>query len=95
MSTDPNYRPWTFEEVPMGAEICWADSCTRVRVSEIIVGRKLWIGDVLTITAGRNDYPAKFLLDSGHLCSINGGPWRRCGVEIPPDAATTPPCQSP
>ena len=89
--TDPVYRPWTFEEVPLGAEVCWADSDTRVRVSEIIVGRRVCTRGLLTVNAGRHDYPAKFLLDSMRLCSINGGPWRRCGVEI----QTAPPCQSP
>jgi len=89
--TEPVYRPWTFEEVPLGAEVCWSDPDTGVRVSEIIVGRRVCPRGLLTVNAGRHDYPAKFLIDSMRLCSINGGPWRRCGVEI----QTAPPCQSP
>jgi hypothetical protein len=89
--TDPVYRPWTFDEIPLGAEVCAAGTDGRVRVSEIIVGRKLWVGGLVTVTAGRNDYPVEFLLNDGYLCSIAGGPWKRCGIEITP----TPPCQSP
>jgi hypothetical protein len=46
------------------------------------VGRRVCTRGLLTVNAGRHDYPAKFLLDSMRLCSINGGPWRRCGVEV-------------
>jgi len=95
----PQFRAWTFDEVPVGALIRQVDN------GGVYV---LWMSTICAKSRARNSVGwsiyvvspgerSELLVDKMHTFDLishsvdSGNTWRRCGVEI----QTAPPCQSP